>query len=203
MKLLVFHYLIIGKFMLQTLCSYVRIYPWGDPIQQRRMGIKYFPFTENKQFLKLNDRVGQHPLAWRIHQMLSSTTLGSKSTSVFRLKFPLVRVSSTIAAIQHWHRKSFTVGVVEFSSVLQCFSAVKMSTHYRAVISPWPYSVLNAAAVPPAQLSRRSSIIVLRKLLLWLISWDHDKSWMESAQHNYGEAAARSSIDSEGRTCEG
>ena len=126
MKLLVFHYLIIGKFMLQTLCSYVRIYPWGDPIQQRRMGIKYFPFTENKQFLKLNDRVGQHPLAWRIHQMLSSTTLGSKSTSVFRLKFPLVRVSSTIAAIQHWHRKSFTVGIIEFSLVP---SEVNVLTH--------------------------------------------------------------------------
>ena len=126
MKLLVFHYLIIGKFMLQTLCSYVRIYPCSDPIQQRRMGIKYFPFTENKQFLKLNDRVGQHPLAWRIHQMLSSTTLGSKSTSVFRLKFPLVRVSSTIAARQHWHRKSFTVDTIEFSLVP---SEVNVLTH--------------------------------------------------------------------------
>ena len=133
--------------------------------------------------------------------MLSSTTLGSKSTSVLRLIFPFARFSSSIVTLQHWHRKSFTVGVVEFSSVLQCFSAVKMSTHYRAVISPWPYSVLNAATVPPAQLSRRSSIIVLRKFLDWVLEI-HDRSWMESAQHTDGgdgEAAARSSIDSEGR----
>ena len=84
--------------------------------------------------------------------MLSSATLGSKSTSVLRLMFPFARFGSIMVALQQWHRKSFAIGIIEFFSSAQ--SEVKMSTHHRAVIITWPYSVLNAAAVPPAQVSR-------------------------------------------------
>ena len=61
-------------------------------------------------------------------------------------------------------QEKIAIGIIEFFSSAR--SEVKMSTHHRAVVITWPYSVLNAAAVPPAQVSRRSSLIVLRKLLI-------------------------------------
>ena len=70
--------------------------------------------------------------------MLSSTTLGSKSTSVLRFIVPFAGFSSIIVALHNWHRKSFTVGIIECSLVQ---SEVKLSTHHRAVICTWPYSV--------------------------------------------------------------
>ena len=131
----------------------------------------FFPSTENIVYRPLflhYHRVAQHSLAWRIYKMLSSTALGCKSTSVIRLIILFARFRSNIVALQHWHRKRFTVSIIEFSLVQ---SEVKLSTHRCAVISTGPYSRLNAAAVPPAQVSRRSSIIVLWKWLRWLIAW--------------------------------